>query len=140
MRLRLRPVVSLLGLCIGVAAIASCDATALTGQPLAGSGGGGAGSVTVYGATTSAATGAVVANLTVTAEDSACTGTSTYGSATGVSTSTGSYGIVVTANSSAAGCVSITGTVSGNPTPVTVTQGGLSFAPGDSVLVNLSFP
>lgn len=140
MRLRLRPVVSLLGLCIGVAGIASCDATALTGQPGAGGGGGGGGSVTVYGATTSATTGAVVANLTVTAEDSACTGTTTYGSATGVSSSTGQYGIVVTSNSSAAGCVVVTGTVSGSTTPVTVTQGGVNFTQGDSVLVNLSFP
>ncbi len=138
MRLRLHPAIALLGLCIGVAGIASCDATALIGQPGAG-GGGGSASMIVYGSTTSATTGAVVANLTVTAEDSSCSGTS-YGSASGASSSTGTYRIEVTSSSTSAGCVVVTGTVSGNPNPVTLTKPNLDFTTGDSVVVNLSFP
>ncbi len=140
MRLRLHPAISVLGLFIGAAVIASCDATALTGQPGAGGGGGGgSSSMIVYGSTTSATTGAVVANLTVTAEDSSCSGTS-YGSATGASSSTGIYRIEVSSSSTSAGCVVVTGTVSGNPNPVTLTKPNLNFTTGDSVVVNLSFP
>ena len=125
-----------LGLC--AAAIACFDQTPL--GITAGSGGNNTGnSLIVYGTTTSGASGAVAANLTVTAEDSACSGT-TYGSATGTSSSAGVYRITVTATSAAAGCVVVTGTVAGNSNPVTLTQAGVSFGTGDSVQVNLSFP
>ncbi len=138
MRLRPRPVIAVLALFAGVAGIVSCDATALIGQPGAG-GGSGTGSMIVYGATTSATSGAVVANLTITAEDSSCSGTS-YGSTAGTSASDGSYRLIVSASSASAGCVVVTGTVSGNPNPVSVSTPNLNFTTGDSVLVNLSFP
>ena len=138
MRLRLRPLIAVLGLFAGVAAVASCDAAPLIGQPGAG-GGSGTGSMIVYGTTTSATSGAVVANLTVTAEDSSCSGTS-FGSTAGTSASNGAYRLIVSSSTASAGCVVVTGTVSGNPTPVTVSKPGLNFTTGDSVLVNLSFP
>ena len=138
MRLRLRPMIAVLGLIAGVAAIASCDATALIGQPGAG-GGSGTGSMIVYGTTTSSTSGAVVANLTVTAQDSACSGTS-FGSTAGTSASNGAYRLIVSSSTASAGCVVVTGTVSGNPNPVSVSMPNLNFTTGDSVLVNLTFP
>ncbi len=137
LRLRSRPAIALLGLCLGAAALASCDATALTGQPGGGTGGGSA--LLVYGTTTSASSGAISAAITVVAEDAACSGT-TYGSTTGSSNASGIYRISISATSAQAGCVLVTGIVAGNPNPVSIATPGVSFAGGDSVQVNLSFP
>jgi hypothetical protein len=134
---RSRPVVALLGVCIGAAAIASCDATALTGQPGGGTGGGA--TLVVYGTTTSAASGGVSAAITLVAEDAACSGT-TYGSTTGSSSVDGTYRIAVSATSALAGCVLVTGIVAGNPNPVSIATSNVSFAGGDSVQVDLAFP
>jgi hypothetical protein len=136
-RHRARPAIVLLALCASVAGVASCDATALTN--LYGGGNGDSGSLTVYGSTTSASSGAVSAAIAIVAEDSACSGT-TYGSSTGSSGSDGTYAISVSATSSAAGCVIVSGLVAGNPNPVTVSVPAVSFAGSDSVQVNLSFP
>lgn len=143
MQLRARSVLSLIGLGLLAAFVASCDSAPLIlpagfGASTGGSGGG-SGSLVVYGSTISATTGPVAADLTVVAEDSSCSGT-TYGSATGSSSASGTYRVSVTASSSAAGCVVVTGSVAGDPNPVSIPVSGVSFGSGDSVQVNLSFP
>ncbi len=142
MQLRARSVLSLIGFGVLAAFVASCDSTPLNipaGFGGSSGGGSGGGSLIVYGTTMSASTGAVAADLTVAAEDSSCSGT-VYGSATGTSSASGVYSISVTASSAQAGCVVVTGSVAGDPNPVTLPISGVSFGTGDSVQVNLSFP
>ena len=135
MRLPGPPVRALLALGAAVAGIASCSST--PSGMLAGLGGGGGGPVVVYGRATSGSLDSVVANVTAIAEDSACSGIS-YGSASGTTSPSGDYAITLTSTSRAAGCVVVSGSANGNVT--TTTQGGVSFGPGDSVQMNLSFP
>ncbi len=137
-RLRLSVVLRLLALGGAVACVASCGSSALATEAAVGAGGG-SGSIVVYGLTTSSSAGAVAAGLTVTAEDSACSGIS-YGSATGTSSSSGLYRIAVTSSSVHAGCVVVTGAVPGSGNVVSVQTPDLSFAGGDSVQVNLTLP
>jgi hypothetical protein len=131
---RFRSGAVLVGLSAALACVVSCDSLPTGFEAGAGGGLGGTGSLIVYGSTVSSTSGAVTAAITVTAEDSACSGT-TYGSASG-----GSYRISLTATSAAAGCVVVTGTVAGNPNSVSVPVSGVAFGSGDSVLVNLAFP
>jgi hypothetical protein len=133
---RIRAAAVLCGLCVSVAA-AACDSTPL--GIAAGIGGGSPRTLIVFGTASSGSTGAASAGITVTAEDSACTGT-VYGTATATTNASGAYRVTVASSSARAGCVVVTGTMPGGGSSVTVPTGGVSFGTGDSVEVDLSFP
>jgi hypothetical protein len=132
-------VAPLIGTLAAVAAIIACDSAPGLGT-IAGIGGASGSSMIVYGSTTSATRGPVVAALRVIAEDSTCSGAS-LAETDGTSSAGGGYRLVVKGPSASQPmCIVVTGVFAAAAETSTVIGAVVTFGAGESTQVNISFP